>query len=365
MKRYYVIGLLSGSSLDGTDLAYCRFDVDPSSEPLLIDWELIECITVPYSQEWANKLKSLPSASAKELVMADTELGHYYGTLIRQFIENKGIISCDLISSHGHTIYHFPEYQTTTQIGDGAAIVSETNLDTVTQLRSMDLAFGGQGAPLAPLGDKFLFPGYDLYLNLGGISNITHLTDGRVVAFDISTCNQLLNGLAMQLGFEYDRDGVIASKGNMNSELMTLLQSDEYLKMHFPRSLDNTWCQLKHVIPAKEMNAPVEDKLYTSVEFIAREIANAIQSLSVKSAASMFCTGGGALNTYLMQRIRHYNPNIALQIPSKDIVEFKEASFIALAGLWRYLCIPNLFSTVTGASINTINGALYTKQKGD
>jgi anhydro-N-acetylmuramic acid kinase len=347
LKRYHVIGLLSGSSLDGTDLAYCRFDVDTSSAQFLVDWELIESITIPYSQEWTSRLKSLPAASAKELVLADTALGHYYGTLIRNFIEKNSIAPCDLISSHGHTIYHFPESRTTTQIGDGAAIVSETNLDTITQLRSMDLAFGGQGAPLAPLGDKFLFPGYDLYLNLGGISNITHLTDGRVVAFDISTCNQLLNGLAQQLGFEYDRDGMIASKGKLNNELMTLLQSDEYLKMQFPRSLDNSWCQLKHVIPAKEMNAPVEDKLYTSVEFIAREIANAIQSLSVKSTASMFCTGGGALNTYLMQRIKHYNPHIELRIPTKDIVEFKEASFIALAGLWRYLCIPNLFSSVT------------------
>lgn len=362
MTRYHVIGLLSGSSLDGTDLAYCRYDVDTLSDKLVLDWELVHSTTLPYPAEWIDRLKSLPTASAKELVVADTELGHYYGTLIRRFIEQHAIKQCDLISSHGHTIFHFPESRTTTQIGDGAAIVAEVNINTVSQLRSADLAFGGQGAPLAPLGDIYLFPGYDLYLNLGGISNITYLSGGNPIAFDISTCNQLLNGLAQLLGEEFDRDGIRASQGKLNQGLMTLLQSDEYLKLKFPRSLDNSWCQLKHVIPAKEYAASVEDKLFTSVEFISQEIANAIHSLQINRDVKMFCTGGGALNTYLMQRIKEHNPTVTLHIPRKEIVEFKEASFIGLAGLWRYLGIPNLFSSVTGASMDTINGALYTKQ---
>ena len=362
VQTYHVIGLLSGSSLDGTDLAFLRFDVDLSDPKLLQGWSILGCKTVPYSTEWVDRLKKLPSGTAKELVIADTELGHYYGALINDFIQGHPSIKPDLISSHGHTIFHFPHLRTTTQIGDGAAIVSQTNIDTVTQLRSIDVAYGAQGAPLAPLGDRYLFPGYTFYLNLGGIANITASIDDRQVAFDICTCNQIFNGLARLIGKEYDHNGELAASGKVNTELLKILQADEYHALPFPKSLDNTWSQEHQVIPAVQFEDTVENKLCTGVEFVAIEIAKACELLNngqQTSHRSIFITGGGALNSYLISRMMHYSPDIEFILPSKQVIEYKEVSFIALAGLWRILGIPNLFASVTGAPKDTVNGAWY------
>jgi anhydro-N-acetylmuramic acid kinase len=214
------------------------------------------------------------------LVVADTELGHYYGSLILDFIKEVGVSpGPDLIASHGHTIFHFPELKTTTQIGDGAAIVSETNIDTITQLRGTDVAYGAQGAPLAPLGDRFLFPGYTYYLNLGGIANITATKDGKIIAFDICTCNQIFNGLARLVGKEYDHDGQLASRGIVNPTLLQTLRNDPYLSKPFPKSLDNTWSQEHQVIPSIQFEDTIENKMCTGVEFVAIELAEACKSL--------------------------------------------------------------------------------------
>lgn len=360
MSQYHVIGLLSGSSLDGADIAYCAFDIDLSDGLRVKSWELVQATTIPFTSTWIERLKKLPGATAKEFVLTDTDLGHYFGECIRDFVKKHQIKNIDLVSSHGHTIFHFPELRTTTQIGDGAAIVSEINIDTVTQLRSSDVAIRGQGAPLAPLGDRHLYAGYDLYLNLGGIANITATIHGKMVAFDITTCNQLLNGLANEVGKEYDEDGILASCGSVIPVLQSILHADEYHNWPFPKSLDNTWSQTKHVIPAKNFIGKTEDKLKTSIEVITTEIAHSVLQLQPKG--SIFCTGGGALNKYLIKILEEKLPNFRIVVPDEKIVMFKEVTFIALAGLCRYLKSPNLFSTVTGASIDTINGALYSKQ---
>lgn len=360
-KTYRVLGLLSGSSLDGTDLAVCSFSVDPNIPSKILSWNIHFARTIPYPPEWITRLKNLPSADARELVIADTELGHYYGTLINQMLHEHSL-SVDLIASHGHTIFHFPDLRTTTQIGDGAAIVAETGLDTVTQLRSLDVAFGGEGAPLAPLGDKYLYPGYTYYLNLGGIANLTAYIDQKIVAFDICPCNQILNALAELRGQSFDRDGAIAAVGSLDQVLLQKFFQDEYLTKPYPKSLDNTWAQSHQVKDAVHWSASLEDKMYTAVEFIAMEIARAcleLQDKEITKPKSLFCTGGGALNNYLISRIRFHCEGIELVLPSRKIIEFKEVSFIALAGLFRCLKIPNLFASVTGAPADTINGALY------
>ncbi len=365
-ETYHVIGLLSGSSLDGTDIALIRFDIDRQDAKLVKDWQIVAAKTVPYSMQWVERLMGLPMSSAKDLVLADTDLGHYYGRLVMEFLnQHPHTDPIDLISSHGHTIFHFPDDHTTTQIGDGAAIVSETNIDTVTQLRSVDVAFGGQGAPLAPLGDRFLFPGYTYHLNLGGIANITTSIDEAMIAFDICTCNQIFNGLAKTIGLEYDHNGDLARKGEVNQELLAILQQDEYLSRSYPKSLDNTWSQTHQVLPAISFNDSIENKLCTGVEFVAIELAKACSQLAphhTSAPSSVLVTGGGALNGYLISRMKHHNPGIEFVLPSRQIIEFKEVSFIALAGLWRCLHIPNLYASVTGAPSDTINGALYSNK---
>ena len=360
-KTYRVLGLLSGSSLDGTDLAVCSFSIDPNLPSKILSWNIHFARTIPYPQEWIDRFRSLPTADARSLVLADTELGHYYGILSNQVLKEHAL-TVDLIASHGHTIFHFPELKTTTQIGDGAAIVAETGIDTVTQMRSVDVAFGGEGAPLAPLGDKYLYPGYSYYLNLGGIANVTAYLDGKIIAFDICPCNQILNALAELAGQPFDRDGEIASSGLLNRALLGKFQEDDYLTKPFPKSLDNTWAQIHQVKDALEWEASLEDKMYTAVEFIAMEIARALVDLDQKGRSTpltLFCTGGGALNHYLISRIRFHCEGIEIILPSRKIIEFKEVSFIALAGLFRCLRIPNLFASVTGAPADTINGALY------
>ncbi|MEO5582413.1 MAG: anhydro-N-acetylmuramic acid kinase [Saprospiraceae bacterium] len=362
-QTYHVIGLLSGSSLDGTDLAWLKFDVDLQNPKILVDWSILDAKTIAYSKSWADRLRALPLASARDLIIADTELGHYYGALINTFIQGVSYDGKpDLISSHGHTIFHFPHLKSTTQIGDGAAIVSETAIDTVTQLRSVDVAFGAQGAPLAPLGDRYLYPGYTYYLNLGGIANITTLLDGKLVAFDICTCNQIFNGLARLMGKEYDHNGEIASSGLVNPILFDILSQDPYLNLPFPKSLDNTWSQVHQVTPSIQFEDSIENKMCTGVEFVARELDRACNSLlpnKKEIKKTIFVTGGGAFNTYLITRMKYHCPDIEFILPSKQIIEFKEVSFIGLAGLWRLLNLPNLFASVTGAPKDTVNGALY------
>lgn len=363
-RTYHVLGLLSGSSLDGTDVALCKFVIDRDVPGLVPEWNIAEATTIPYPDEWIKRLKSLPAATARDLVLADTDLGHYYGALSRDFIQKHGL-RADLIVSHGHTIFHFPEQKTTTQIGDGAAITAETGIDTVTQLRGMDVAFGAQGAPLAPLGDKYMYPGYSFYLNLGGIANLTTTAEGVYIAFDICPCNQVLNALAGEAGMPFDRDGGLAASGRISPDLLKLFQSDEYLSRPYPKSLDNSWVTDYHVYPSLDFKAPVEDKLHTAVEFIAMEIARACALFTIQPAGrkpTLFITGGGALNHYLVSRIQSLTGEVEVVLPSRTIIEFKEVSFIALAGLFRCLRIPNLFASVTGAPGDTINGALYTNQ---
>lgn len=362
-ETYHVIGLLSGSSLDGADIALLRFEVDRHDPKLLLDWSIVDAVTVPYDGSWSQRLKNLPTGSARELVIADTSLGHYYGDLINTFVkEIAPSQKIDLIASHGHTIFHFPDLKTTTQIGDGAAILSKTGIDTITQLRSVDVAFGGQGAPLAPLGDQFLFPGYAYYLNLGGIANITTHIEKEIIAFDICTCNQIFNGLAALVGKAYDHNGEMASRGQVNQSLLTLLQSDEYHALPYPKSLDNTWSQTHQVIPAIEFEDSIENKLCTGVEFVAIELSKACSLLKARQppkSRSIYVTGGGALNQYLISRMKYHCADLEFVLPSKQLIEYKEVSFIALAGLWRILGMPNLYASVTGAPIDTVNGAMY------
>ena len=361
MDSYRVIGLMSGSSLDGLDIAYCQFQLNAGKW----SFEILKTDVVEFSVEWIEELKRLPVASAKTLWQAHANLGNYFGECVSEFIEKHSLQNkVDFVASHGHTIFHFPDKKFTTQIGDCAAIAAQAKLPVVCDFRSADIANGGQGTPIVPIGDKFLFADYRFCLNIGGIANISSKTENQIVAFDVCGANQVLNSLADSLGKEYDDDGRIAAKGNVNEELLLQLNVLEYSSLPYPKSLDNSFSR-EAVLPLiEEFQISTEDKMRTIVEHIAVQISKHIQLIGEKEKLNftanekMLVTGGGAFNKFLIERIKAQT-NIFIEVPNDEVVKFKEAVVIAFMGVLRMRNEINVLRTVTGASKDTIGGAVY------
>ena len=359
IKIHTGIGLMSGSSLDGLDIALCKFVLDNETQ-LVNHWELLKAETVPYPPVWEDRLKQLTKASAYQLAEAHANLGYLWSQMIATFLEDTPQ-SPDYIASHGHTIFHYPESRFTTQIGDGATMAFHCEIPVITDFRSTDVAAGGQGAPLAPFADLHLFKGSQLFLNLGGISNISAHTNKGWIAFDIAPANQMLNFLANQIGFSFDPEGKYARKGHLQPALMTQLSANSYFQKPPPKSLDNTWVQAEIIPIIDRFECTVEDKLHTSCVFIARQIANAISFLELgQNGMQLLVTGGGALNHFLIECLENALPNnIQLSLPDLQIIQYKEAILMALLGAYRLEGWPNTLGTVTGASGNTVGGAIY------
>lgn len=361
-KRYRLVGLMSGSSLDGLDLVCCRFDIQrvdsPADIPIqILDWQLEAAVCLPYPKEWVQRLKALPEANAREFVVANVEYGRFLGEQVRAFVEGLEHVP-QAVVSHGHTIFHFPEQRCTVQLGDGAALAAACGLPVISDCRSTDVAMGGQGTPLAPLADRFLYPGYDAYLNLGGIANVS-VPDaaGHWRAWDVGPANQILNKLAQEIGQEYDAGGELARSGLLHPGLLAQVAALPYFRQPAPKSLDNTWIA-QNVWPLyRDFPASIEDKLHTACAQLVLQLKKDLGELGPR--ASLLLSGGGALNTYLTEQIRTVFP--ALVIPDADVVEYKEAVLMALVGLLRLEELPNCMHRVTGAAADTINGALYTK----
>lgn len=361
MHTYRVIGLMSGSSLDGLDITSCRFTFSNN------EWsfEIEQGDTFPFTTEWIQRLKKLPTANAKELAEAHTQLGNYFGELVSAFIQQYNLIGkVDAVASHGHTIFHFPSQNFTLQITDGATLAVKTDVPVVCDFRTTDIALGGQGTPIVPIGDKLLFPDYKFCLNIGGISNISAKTEHGIVAFDICAANQVLNYLAAQLGLEYDEGGKAASQGKLNNELLQHLNALQFYRQPYPKSLDNSFSKL-HVLPLlDEFDASVHDKLHTYCEHIAVQIGAHIRNICTREKLSestfdkLLVTGGGAFNTFLMQRISTH-AGVQVVVPERQIVQFKEALVIALMGVLRLRNEVNVLASVTGASRDSVGGAVY------
>lgn len=341
-----IIGLMSGTSLDGVDLALCNMDEKRHT--------ILAAETVPYPAEWRQRLSTLEHSTALEYTKADVELGHYFGKIINEFTKQRNI-PIDAIASHGHTIFHQPGIGLTTQIGDGNAIAAETGLPVVSDFRTLDVALGGQGAPLVPIGDELLFSQYDACLNLGGIANISYRKGGKRVAFDICPCNMALNRLAARLGLDYDPDGKNARKGTLNQELNKRLNQLEYYNITQPKSLGKEWF-VEAFWPLLDASPlPVEDLLATATHHIAGQIAGVAHNQGVKT---MLVTGGGAFNRYLIECIHMYEPSVEVIIPDNLIINYKEALIFALLGYLRLTGQTNTWASVTGARCNSIGGTL-------
>lgn len=351
--EYKVIGLMSGTSLDGLDVAYCTFrEVDGRWR-----FDIPIAKTFHYTEEWKSRLRSAFTMDGLALAQLNSEFGKFIGRLTRDFIREHNL-KPDLIASHGHTVFHSPEAGLTLQIGSGAEIAAQTGITTVCDFRSQDVALGGQGAPLVPIGDQLLFGDYDFCLNLGGFSNVSFNQNGVRVAFDICPVNIALNHMSQSIGFEYDRGGKVASEGIFRQELFSALNGLVFYSLAGPKSLGREWFENEFLPILKGSAFTVQDQLRTVVEHIAYQIALKTNSIP---GGGMLVTGGGAKNNFLIERMKELAGQ-SLIIPNENIVDFKEALIFAFLGLLRFLGRNNTLATVTGAPGDHSSGAIYLAQ---
>ncbi|WP_018343500.1 anhydro-N-acetylmuramic acid kinase [Cytophaga aurantiaca] len=356
-KTYTVAGLMSGTSLDGLDIAVCVFEQKNNQWT----YQTLAATTIEYSEQFKIGLNTAMKISGEELIALDRSFGAFQGTAVKKFITDHQL-SIDLISAHGHTIFHNPAEGYTLQIGSGASLYAACNIPVVTDLRSVDVAFGGQGAPLVPLGDELLFGTYSGCLNLGGIANISYVSNHKNVAFDICPVNILLNAYTLKIGKSYDDGGRIAQSGKLIPALLQQFNDLKYYKQAAPKSIGREWVDAE-VFPliAQYATHPIEDILHTIVLHAAQQIASCLSALPVKEGKQqLLITGGGAFNTFLIESIKSFaDKKIELIIPDANTIQFKEAIIFGFLGLLRMQNIPNAKSTVTGASVDTIGGAVY------
>ena len=354
---------MSGSSLDGLDIAYSRMEWNGTS---VLNWEIVKAETYSYSEIWVKRLSNLATQDA--LVFAKTNIyyGYYTAELVNDFIQKNSITQLDFIASHGHTIFHDPSKRYSVQIGSGAAIAAITGKKVINDFRMTDVALGGEGAPLAPLADQYLFPGFDFYLNIGGIANISANCNNKWVAFDIAPANQIFNFLATLTGKDFDNEGQIAANGKMDEELLIKLRDFSFYDDTYPKSLGNEWIISKIIPIFIESSLTIEDMMATALEFLVQEIKNSIVNILdreniQKKEFRLLISGGGTYNKFLVKRLNNIlsSLNVQLLVPENQIIEYKEALLMSLLGLLRLEKIPNVITSVSGAKKASVNGAIY------
>lgn len=348
------IGLMSGTSLDGLDVCHCTFKREQGKWSFTLD-----CARgYSYPDDLKYKLGTgAQNMSAYEYVTFHSEYGFFLGERVKEFINEFGV-KPDIISSHGHTIFHEPHKKIMYQIGDGAAIAAVTRVPVVSDFRRLDIMLGGQGAPLVPIGDRMLFGDYDFCLNIGGFSNISFECDGSRKAFDISPVNYVINHYCRQIGLDFDRDGEIASRGEVHQELLDALNKMEFYRMEGPKSLGREWVETNVYPLLESYDLSIENTLRTFYEHAAMQVANVVRANARTSHPTLLITGGGAFNKFLIHRITELS-GAQVVIPDKKIIEYKEAIIFALLGALYIADEPSCLSSVTGAPIDNIGGMLF------
>ncbi|MFY7739428.1 MAG: anhydro-N-acetylmuramic acid kinase [Flavobacterium sp.] len=350
-ETYKIIGVMSGTSLDGIDLAHINFTIKDNKWR----YQILESETISYSQDWLNKLKVAVSFSEENLIELNEEYTELLGNIIKSFIERNSISNIDAVCSHGHTILHQPQNGFTLQIGNLPKIAEIIQEKVVCDFRAQDVKLGGQGAPLVPIGDRILFTEYDYCLNLGGFSNVSFEDNSKRIAFDISPVNTVLNFYSNKLGLDYDDKGKIARSGKVNSDLLNELNALDYYKKSFPKSLGFEFVK-EIVLPLIEKySISIEDKMHTFTEHIALQTSLALPSKTGK----ILITGGGAYNDFLIERMQYHLPKIQIIIPDNKTLEFKEALIFALLGVLKLRNEINVLSSVTGAMMDHSSGVVY------
>jgi len=351
-NNYNVIGVMSGTSLDGVDLAHIQFHLDNNKW----SFEILEIDTVGYSQSWINILKVAVDYTDAALEKLNQDYTKLLASIIVAFVGKHHIENLDAVCSHGHTILHQPKNGITLQIGNLPEIAALTNQTVVCNFRVQDVKLGGQGAPLVPIGDRILFSDFDYCMNLGGFSNVSFEQNGERIAFDISPVNTVLNFYANQIGLLYDDKGQLSRTGNIDETLLQELNSLGYYQEKFPKSLGFEFVKGIVLPIIEKYKIRIEDKLRTFTEHIAYQTHLALPY----KKGSIFITGGGAYNDFIIERIQFYLPEMKIIIPSAKILEFKEALIFALLGILKLRGEINTLCSVTGAKMDHSSGEIYT-----
>jgi len=349
-KEYNVVAVMSGTSLDGMDIIYVTFHFGN-----IWRFKIHHAETVPYTEFWKERLKILVDLTHEELNEIDEAYTLQLSERINEFIDKYGIMQIDFVSSHGHTALHQPQNKITYQIGNLPSLAKMTGQMVVCDFRVQDVELGGQGAPLVPIGDRLLFSEYDFCINLGGFANISMEVDDRRIAYDICPTNIVLNHYVGLLCHDYDDDGKIAESGQIDQSLLQELNSLEFYKQSFPKSLGLEWVKSVIFPLINQFNLKIEDILRTFTEHIADQIS---KEINTKQNASVLITGGGAYNKYLISRIQSMTKN-KIEIPQKEIVEFKEALIFGLLGILKTRSEVNCLSSVTGAKHDHSSGKIF------
>ena len=342
------LGLMSGTSLDGLDAVFCTFHPQKNG----YDYEILFGTTLEYDDETRKMLQNAPFVSGEQLIFHDRKYGHYLGKKVKELIALSGITP-DMVASHGHTVFHAPDKKVSFQMGHGAAIAAECGLSVMYDFRSLDVALGGHGAPLVPIGDKLLFPQFDACLNLGGFANVSLERTEQRIAWDICPVNFISNHLATFKGAHYDRNGLIGAAGTVQKNLLDKLENLDYYRKKHPKSLGREWVENNMAFLLSDLEYSVEDTLRTFYEHVALRIVNDIDIKSGK----VLCTGGGAKNRFLMRCIQEKAP-YKMEIPESELIDFKEALIFAFLCFLKQTGQPNCLSSVTGASRDSLSGSV-------
>jgi anhydro-N-acetylmuramic acid kinase len=352
-KTYKIVGLMSGTSGDGLDIAYCEFILEEKWHYTIPVFE-----TVGFPKKLARQLQNSYKLKGSKLSLLDVEFGKWIGEQVKSFVK-KNSLEVDAIASHGHTVFHQPEKGLSLQIGNGWAIHTASGLPVINDFRMLDVQFGGQGAPLVPIADHYLFNEYDYCINLGGIANISMESAGLRIAFDICPFNLLLNYFAEYKGLAYDADGKLARSGRLLPGVFRSLNKLMYYDIEGAKSLGREDLVDFLEILEGEDEYKVKNILHTLVMHFVEQIKRSMKPLPSKKA-KVLITGGGAFNTFFMEKLEEaLGSDFEIYPASTTIINFKEALSFAFLGVLRLRKENNCLSSVTGASKDNCGGTVY------
>ncbi len=351
-----MIGVMSGTSLDGIDLAQLQFQV---SDAGVWSFKILKSETIPYPLFWKEKLQAAIFYSQEQIVDFDNAYTKFLANVISEFIKKNKIENLDGVCSHGHTIWHQPENGLTLQIGNLPILAKLIDQKVICDFRIQDVEMGGNGAPLVPIGDLLLFPEYDYCLNLGGFANVSFENFSsdenqnlKRIAFDVCPVNIVMNRYAELLGKPFDEDGKIAASGNLNSALLDQLNNLNFYKKSAPKSLGLEWVQDTVFPLLEDSESSIKDILHTFVEHVVIQL-----SKQFPEGSSVLITGGGVYHRYLINRLK-FHSKIKIFIPSSELIEYKEALIFGLLGLLKLRGEINCLSSVTGAKKDHSSGKI-------
>jgi anhydro-N-acetylmuramic acid kinase len=349
MKEYQAIGIMSGSSLDGLDICAVKFTYESKQW----SFSFLASEVFPFSDSLLAQLQKVRALSGLELTQLDMELGTWIGQKVNHLIKTNDL-TIDVIGSHGHTVFHQIDERFSLQIGNGQVIAQSTDIPVVADFRLQNILLGGQGAPLVPIGDWHLFHDFDIYINLGGIANVTIKREDQLMAGDVVPCNQVLNALSTRLGFSYDDKGRFARQGKLLEDWLNALKANNFYKQALPKSISNEWIHNTYLQNLPD--ADTKDLLHSFSTFIAHEITDLIPD---QHPQKVLVTGGGAYNDFLIDLIQKQRPLARITVPPSQLIDFKEALIFALMAVLKLENLPNCLASYTGAKKDLSTGVVF------